>query len=428
MNTGESEEGNVIDNTASKMKEKPDATIIDVVESPEAGTETETEADAGTEDLQPEVVVENIEAVEEEHLEEAEPKKEVLSKQTLVCIGEYPTKILVKGQFLGQKNVVQPIFIDKSSEEILKWGKDVLKAESVSGLDADVDTQFWFQVMPYIEQNEQFIENLKSKLIDTMYGVLLVSSAWDGIGSALLPTLISQFKEWGIPSVALALLPSKLQSPDASFNALSSVAKCFSKESSTLILVGRDQLNKYVSVERTGSVLKGNIAINCLVEIMLAKKTFVRELSELSRSFSVKTFTILAATGASFKIYGSLENILDTTLFRPLLSLDLSGASLLYVLPRIPLQLKEKLNRDKIELEIAHWFRDKATLKSIYVTDPLYVEDVNDRVDLIMFVGGFDLKPTFSSMEKKVNVVKAQLITQGSIQEKDWEGLKKSLA
>jgi len=174
--------------------------------------------------------------------------------------------------------------------------------------------------------------------------------------------------------------------------------------------------------------MKGNRVLNCLVEMMLTKKTFVRELSEMSRSFGVKTFAILAATGASFKIYGSLENILDTTLFRPLLSFDLSGASLLYVLSRIPRQMKEKLSRDKIELAIASWFKEKAVLKSIYVTDPLYVEDINDRVDIVLLVGGSDLKEMFTSMEKKVGAVKTEAVKQGSIKKEDWEGIMKSLA
>jgi hypothetical protein len=58
----------------------------------------------------------------------------------------------------------------------------------------------------------------------------------------------------------------------------------------------------------------------------------------------------------------------------------------------------------------------------------MYVEEVNDRVDVVMFVGGFDLKEMFTLMEKKVNAIKTQAVKQGSIKEKDWEGIMKSLA
>ena len=416
MSTGGKEEGNVT------VESIPDMEKVD-----EAYVEVEAETVENKEPQNVEVIVENIE-VTEVTVETPKPKRQILPKHALICVGEYPIKILVKGQFPSQKDDVQPVFIDKSSEEIVKWSNDVLNEDAVSGLDANVETHFWYQILPYLTQNEGFVTQLRNKLMDNQHGALILASSWDGVGSAMLPTLISRLKEWNVNSVALTLLPSKLQPSDAHFNALSSMGICFSKEPATLILVGRDQLNKYVGVERNGSVMKGNRVLNCLVEMMLTKKTFVRELSEMSRSFGVRTFAILAATGASFKIYGSLENILDTTLFRPLLSFDLSGASLLYVLSRIPRQMKEKLSRDKIELAIASWFREKAVLKSIYVTEPLYVEDLNDKVDIVLLVGGSDLKEMFTSMEKKVGAVKTEAVKQGSIKKEDWEGILKSLA
>jgi hypothetical protein len=431
MSTGGSEEENVLEKEVQSEEEKMSVAATDNVENVETkegdAVQPETvqeDQEVQAETVQAEAVVENIEAT----VTPLVPERQVLPKQALVCVGEYPAQILVKGSFLSQKDAVQPVFIDKSSDEILKWGKDVFDEEAVSGLDANVDTQFWFQVMTYVERNEKFVERLKDKLVDNQYGALVVSSAWDGIGSAFLPMLTSRLKEWNMDSVAVALLPSKVQSADASFNALSALGMCFSQESATLILVGRDQLNKYVGVDRNGSVVEGIMVLDTVVEMMLAKKTAVRELAEMSRSFGVKAFTILAATGASFKIYGSLENILDTTLFRSLLSINLSSASLLYVLPRVSVQLKEKLSRDKIELSVANWFKEKVSLESIYITEPLYVEDTTDRVDLIMFVGGFDLKAIVASMEKKGNAIKTQAVKQGSIKEKDWEGIIKSLA
>jgi hypothetical protein len=164
-----------------------------------------------------------------------------------------------------------------------------------------------------------------------------------------------------------------------------------------------------------------------MLEMVLAKETFVQELSELSRAFNVKMYTVLLATGASLKIYGSIENILNTALSRALLSFDLSSASLLYVLIRMPLHFKEKLSRGKIELEIGNWFKEKASLKSIYVSEPVYVADAGDRIDVVMFVGGFDATKLFTSMEKKVSEIKNDAIKQGSIKEDEWQAIVKSL-
>jgi hypothetical protein len=161
--------------------------------------------------------------------------------------------------------------------------------------------------------------------------------------------------------------------------------------------------------------------------MVLAKETFVQELTELSRAFNVKMYTILSATGASYKIYGSLENMLQATLSRPFLTFDLSGASVLYVLLRMPLHLKDKLSRGKIELAMANWFKEKANLQSIFISEPLYAEDSTDRIDVVLFIGGFDLTKMFASLEKKVDGIKNRLIKQGSIKEDEWRAIVKSL-
>ena len=62
------------------------------------------------------------------------------------------------------------------------------------------------------------------------------------------------------------------------------------------------------------------------------------------------------------------------------------------------------------------------------MTEPLYVEDLNDRVDVILFVGGIDLKEMIEASTKKMNTVKTQALKQGSIKEEEWKEIMKSLA
>lgn len=368
----------------------------------------------------------NLEVVQktEEHVEALKP---TFSKQTVICIGEYPIKILLRGPIADKKEEPLPILIDKSSADIAKWSQFSLNPDDILGLDLNVDTHFWYQVLPCITEDSPLITRLKNKPIDNWRGAIMVSSLWDGVGSALLPALISQFKEWNINSVAFAVLPSKIQPSDVHFNAFSSLGICASKDFTSVLLLDRDQLENYVGVNRNGSILKGNIIVNYMLELALARETFVQELCEMSRAFNVKMYTVLLATGASLQIYGSLENILDTTLSRPLLEFNPSTASLLYVLLRIPAHLKEKLPQEKVELTIANWFKEKANLKSIYVSEPIYVADVSDRIDVAMFLGGFDASKILRSMEKKVSDIKSQAIKQGSVKEEDWQAIVKSL-
>ena len=358
----------------------------------------------------------------EEHVE---PVKPTFHKPTIICIGEYPIKILLRGALVEKKIEPPPIFIDKFSRDIAEWSQSSLDPDTILGLDLDIDTHFWFQVLPSVENDGALIARLKDKPIDS--GAVIVSSLWDGVGSGLLPALISQFKEWNTNTVAFGVLPSQMQVSDVHFNAFSSIGLCVSKGSASLLLLDRDQLESYVGVDRSGSVLKGNDFFNYLLELVSAKETFVQELSELSRAFDVRMYTVLSAAGASLSMYGSFQNILNSALSSPLLNCDLSSASVLYVLLRWPLQLKQKLSRGKIELEIANWFKEKANLQSVFISEPVYIDDGNDRIDVIMFVGGFDVTKMFSAMEKKVRAIKSFVIKKGSIKEDEWRAIAKSL-
>lgn len=357
----------------------------------------------------------------------ADDLKSLLPRRALMCIGEYPIHLLLKGRFVGKLNGVLPLFIDKSSVDIAKWSQAPLDQKNIIGLDADLDTHFWFNIIPTVANIESFISRLKSTLIEKMQDAVIVSSVWDGVGSALLPTLISQLNEWKVSSVALTLFPSKIQPLENQFNAFAALGTCLTKEPATLVLINRDNLESYIGVDRDGHMINGNEIANYLLDLILSKETFVQELSELAKTFNSKLYTLLLASGASLKIYGSLGNILDTTLFKPFLTFDLSSATLLYVLVRMPYHLKEKLSRAKVEMAVANWFKDKATLKSIHVTEPIYTEDATDRVDIALFIGGFDTTKMFSAQEKKINAMKDQAVKNGFIKEEDWQAIVKNL-
>lgn len=359
--------------------------------------------------------------------ESIETPKLTFHKPTIICIGEYPIKILLKGALAEKKDESLPIFIDKFSKDVVEWSQSSLSPDNILGLDLKIDTHFWFQVLPYVKNDGALVARLKDKALSNLSGAIIVSSLWDGIGSGLLPALISHLEEWKTNTVAFGFLPSQMQVSDVHFNAFSSVGLCISKGFASLLLLDRDQLESFVGVDRSGSVLKGTVFLNYLLEMVAAKETFVQELTELSRAFDVRVFTVLSATGASFSMYGSLKNILDSALSTPLLKCDLSSASVLYVLLRLPLHLKEKISRGKVELEIAEWFKEKASLKSIFVSEPIYVEDGNDRLDLAMFVGGFDVTKMFAAMEKKVRAIKSFVVKKGSIKEDEWRVILKSL-
>ena len=127
----------------------------------------------------------------------------------------------------------------------------------------------------------------------------------------------------------------------------------------------------------------------------------------------------MIVTGASYKIYGSLENMLNTALLKPFLTFDIVKRSLLYVLLRMPSSMKDSFPRGKIELAITNWFKEKTNLQSIYITEPIYTEDMTDRIDAVLFLGGFDISKMMNNLEQKVKSLKKLAVERGFMTE-DW--------
>jgi len=367
-------------------------------------------------------VVFDVLASVEKHIEALKP---LLPKQALVCIGEYPIKTLLKETGIRKEGTL-PILIEKSSDEIYKWLPKGYAAHLVLGFeDSNVDTHFWYKVLPTISKNDSVIESLKEKNVENLHSAIIFSSIWDGIGSAALPSLIGKFKASNIDSLSIAVLPSKIQPTDAHFNAYAALEMCLTTDGATVLLMDRDQIENYEGVDRKGELIKGNILSNYLLNLFLAKDSLVEEISELSRTFDTKLFTPLIVTGASYRIYGSIENMLNTALLKPFLTFDLSSASLLYVLLRMPLGLRDSLPRGRIELAITNWFKEKTSLQSIYITEPIYTEDMSDRIDAVLFIGGFDPSKMLSGLEQKVRALKDQAVKRGFMSE-DWQVIAKT--
>jgi hypothetical protein len=358
----------------------------------------------------------------EKHIEALKP---LLLKQALVCIGEYPIKTILKVPNIT-KEVTLPILIEKSTDEIYKWLPKGYDAHFVLGFeDEHIDTHFWYNVLPTILKNNSVLESLKKKSIEKLRGAIIFSSVWDGIGSASLPALIGKFKATNIDSLSIAVLPSKIQPTDAHFNAYAALEMCLATDGATVLLLDRDHVENYEGVDRKGEIIKGNMIANYLLNMFLVKNSLVEEISELSRTFNTKLFTPLVVTGASYRIYGSLENILNAAFLKPFLTFDLSSASLLYVLLRMPLNLKDKLPREKIELAVTNWFKEKTSFNSIYITEPIYTEDMSDRIDAVMFIGGFETNNMKADLGTKVKRLKDQAVEKGLMRE-DWKVLVKT--
>ena len=348
--------------------------------------------------------------------------KSWIPQRAVIAIGEYAGEILKN--FTNPKNSdVLALFVDKAKKED---ARPKALASNELKIDEKANTHYWFNVQQHVMKDQAFSERLRSKTFEKLGSALIVSSVGEGMGSFLLPSAASQIGEKGVESVGLSILPSQVQPPDAFFNALWSMGTC-AQRGITQVLVERDELENYIGVDRKGTVLKGESVFSYLLELMLTKEFLVQEICELSDSFNVHHYSVLAATGASLKIHGSLENILNVASFMPLSNFDLSTATVLYVLVRMPTQLEGRITRRSIESTVNKWFKERASLKAVIVSEPIYVNDGSDRLDIAMFVGGFDLSKRIVALDRQVKDIVSYAVKNSFIEEKEWQELIKTL-
>ena len=76
---------------------------------------------------------------------------------------------------------------------------------------------------------------------------------------------------------------------------------CLATDGATVLLMDRDQIESYEGVDRKGEPIKGNMVVNYLLNLFLAKETLVEEIAELSRLSTLNCSAAIVVTGASYK-------------------------------------------------------------------------------------------------------------------------------
>ncbi|MBS7651932.1 MAG: hypothetical protein QW638_00585 [Candidatus Bathyarchaeia archaeon] len=334
-----------------------------------------------------------------------------------ISLGGYTNNILLKNSLFKLSNDILFLFIGKKSELFME--NFIKKIDFFSFIDVDhnLDEHFCFNIYEYIENRRSLDLDLKDNLLHKVKSGLIVSSTWDGVGGGLFPYITSKLMEWRIDSIPIALIPSPEQPSDAHFNSISSIAMCINKGCYPIFIINRDLLEDYVGVDRKGNLIKGGMILNEILELMLSKEGFVNDFMRFSKYFDIKLYTILISTGCSLKIYDSLENIFNSMLYRMLLNFDLKESYIFYVLARIPVKLRGEITKEKLESAFIRWIREKSSPKVIYISDPIFINEVNDRIDIMIIVGGFNEEKILNSLEEKARETIEYLTKKGIIDE-----------
>lgn len=351
----------------------------------------------------------------------------VLPSQLALSVGLYAYKSLMgSGKFVGSDTPTLLQVVHRKEMELMNASAED-NGRQIIVLDTTFEPHYWFDIQRYLEKEPSFMEALKDRIFDYHEELVAVGSLSEGVAAGVFPTINEYLLERGSDYLLMGVFPSLGHSSDALFNAFSSLGQILIQGSGPIVILDRDRLDSFISVNRAGARLLGDDVPRYLAELFLDKKGIVRDLAKLSQAFKVELFTALMASGSSMEIYESLRNVLDVTLEQPLLDFDLSTISLVYVLIRAPLRMQEQFTKGYIELEVNDWLKETLGLNVPQICEPVYVDEFNDRVDVIILVGGFDPQPLFKKVDERITRFDNLIKEHGFYDREVWDKIRQRL-
>ncbi len=326
-----------------------------------------------------------------------------IPSQIAISVGQYAYKSLMDSRkFLGKGSPALLQIIHRKEAELLGGAGGDESGKTIQ-FDTSSEPHYWFDIHTFLKEDSGFREAFQGNLFDYQEEFVILGSLGEGVTAGALPILNDHLVQKRKDTLFVSVFPSVTHSSDALFNAFSSLGLLLSQGSGPVLLLDRARLDDFISVNREGGRLSGDLVSRYLVVLLLHKEGIVRDLVKLARSFRVELFTILMASGSSLEIYESLRNILDITLEQPLLDFDISTASIIYVLVKAPLRLQGLLTKGFIELEVNSWLKERLGIDIPQICEPIYVDELNDRIDVVVLVGGFDTNRLFETVYERVS-------------------------
>ena len=296
--------------------------------------------------------------------------------------------------------------------------------------DVEIDTlyepHYWFDLLEHVDA-EAFDDMLGKRVYDYHDEILTMVNLSEGSSSGLYPLLHRFLAKREKNVLGISIVPSMSHSSDALFNSFASLGIVSIDGSTPLLLIDQAKLEDYSGVHRTGEILKELDVVDYLMELLLDKRGFIRDLYKLSRNFDIGMFSALMATGCSLGIYESFRNILDVTLEQPLMEFDISTATMIYVLVRAPLYYRDELTKGQIEYEVSQWMAESLGVDIPQICEPVFVDEFGDRVDVVILVGGFDTKKMFGDIYRRIERFSKMNLEQGLYDRELWDEIKKKL-
>ncbi|MCW4049836.1 MAG: hypothetical protein NWE89_08880 [Candidatus Bathyarchaeota archaeon] len=347
-----------------------------------------------------------------------------LPDRAVITVGQYTLDSLLDSPSLQEEGITDLIRVHHKKD--LEHKTVEIDPEYSIEVDTLYEPHYWFDLQENLD-SDSFEEHVNKRIYDYHDEILTLVNVSEGSSSGLFPILHKILAEKGKNALGVAVFPSMGHSSDALFNAFASVGMMNLNNSAPVLLLDQGKLEDFSGVHREGEPLRDMEVIDYMVELLLDKRGFVRDIYKISKNFNIKTFSALMATGCSLGIYENFRNILEITLEQPLMDFDISTATMIYVLVKAPIYYRDELTKGDIEFEVSQWLMDSLGVDIPQICEPIFVDEFGDRIDIMILVGGFDTKKIYGDIYRRIERFSNMNLEQGLYDKELWEKIKKEL-
>jgi hypothetical protein len=346
----------------------------------------------------------------------------VLPDKAVVSVGQYTLETLRESEKLSDPDVYTLLRIMHKKD--LQHKTLEIDPEHSLQMDTIYEPHYWFDLNTYIDGVN--LEEVFNRLFYYYHKeILSISNISEGPSSGILPYIHKHLSGKEKSTVGICVFPSMNHSGDALYNAFSAIGKIRLDSSTPLILIDQGKLEEYKGVHRDGDVLENIDILDYLVDLLLDKEDFIRDLKRLSNAYKIELFTALLASGSSIDIYESFRNILEITLEQPMMDFDITTARMLYVLVKAPMKFREDLQKGQLEYEVSTWLQESIGIDIPQICEPIFVEEFGDRIDVVILVGGYDTHDKFSEVYRRIERFSNMNVEQGLVDTIEWDKIMK---
>jgi len=309
-------------------------------------------------------------------------------------------------------------------------------------IDSDIYTDFHYFDVQYIAHEEALLwMNISQGLLKPIGDMLnnwmtkrtrifyLLASLENSFEEAILYQALSYLKQTraDLMKILIVLLPSRVESVSLIFNAYTWLLKVLGDKLADMVLLfEREKVENYEAISIHGEPLKGLTTLSYALRLIVKRDLDLLGYFKSTTKFDLNAHIPLLSLGHNLAIYDNIQNVLTASTCRPLVNFNALRAKTMYMIPEIPINLKNKLTMEELRKGLSKWI-EKIGLSPLFwdVSEPIVKDVETTRISIVGALGGIDLKPALSNIAKGYAEFKEIALVQEMINKDYLESIQK---